>query len=466
MTDTTLRFPDGFIWGAGTSAYQIEGAWNQDGKGESIWDRFAHTPGKIADGSTGDLACDHYHRWRADIALMKQLGLPAYRFSAAWPRVLPAGRGHVNQAGLDFYSRLVDELLESGIRPFVTLYHWELPQPLQDAGGWPVRATAEAFVEYVDVLSRALGDRVRDWMTINEPWCLSFLSYQLGEHAPGWKDNWPAAIRAAHHALLAHGWAVPVLRRNSLRAEVGIALNYLPAYPASPSEVDARATHAFDGRFNRWFLDPLYASGYPADVIDEFRQTGYLPDDLAFVQPGDMEAIAVSADFLGLNYYLRSVVRSQAVPESENLPQTVDIRPERTDMDWEVFAQGLHAMLIRIHRDYRPPKLYIAESGASYSDGPDGARQVRDIRRIVYLRDHLAACHQAIQDGVPLAGHFVWSLLDNFEWARGYTQRFGIVWVNYASQERIPKQSAEWYRSVIAANAISLNTTGEPQPGS
>lgn len=449
----TLPFPKNFIWGAATSSYQIEGAWNEDGKSESIWDRFTHTPGNIIDSSTGDVACDHYHRWPEDVALMKSLNVQAYRFSIAWPRILPNGRGAVNQPGLDFYSRLVDGLLEAGLRPFATLYHWDLPQTLQDAGGWPARATAEAFAEYTDVISRALGDRVKDWMTINEPWCVSFLSHQIGEHAPGWKNNWPAALRAAHHVLLAHGWAVPILRRNSPKAEVGIVLNQSPAYPASPSEADAAAARAYDGYFNRWFLDPVYGRGYPADKVVEYSRAGHLPDKMAFVQPGDLNAIAAPTDFLALNYYNRAILRA-GVPESENLPRTVFLQDEMTEMDWEVYAEGLYDLLCHIHTEYRPPKLYITENGASYSDGPDAQGRVADQRRLTYLHDHLAACHRAIQAGAPLAGYFVWSFMDNFEWAKGYTQRFGVVWVDYATQQRVPKDSALWYAQVAARNEV------------
>jgi beta-glucosidase len=453
-----LHFPKEFVWGTATSSYQIEGAWNEDGKGESIWDRFTHTPGKIQDGSNADTACDHYHRWREDIALMKDLGLQAYRFSIAWPRVLPEGRGRVNQAGLDFYNRLVDALLEAGITPFVTLYHWDLPQTLQDAGGWPARATAEAFVEYADVVSRALGDRVKHWITHNEPWCVSLLSHQIGEHAPGWHD-WPAALAAGHHVLLSHGWAVPVLRRNVAHAEVGITLNFTPATPASNSPEDLAATRHFDGYFNRWFAEPLYRGAYPADMVAAYTAAGHLPPTgPAFVQDGDFAAITMPTDFLGVNYYSRAVISAamlaaEAPPEA--LPGPTDV--ERTDMGWEVYPQGLYDLLTRLHHDYRPARLYITENGASYSDGPDGDGRVHDERRRRYLRDHFAACRRAIDAGVPLAGFFVWSLMDNFEWAKGYTQRFGIVWVDYATQQRMPKDSALWYRQVIADNAVDVD---------
>lgn len=451
-------FPPNFLWGAATSSYQIEGAWNVDGRGESIWDRFARKPGAIEDGGTGDVACDHYHRWREDIALMKDLGLRSYRFSIAWPRILPQGRGPLNQPGLDFYSRLVDELLRQGIVPFATLYHWDLPQPLQDAGGWPARATAEAFVEYADLVSRHLGDRVKHWITHNEPWCAALLSHQVGLHAPGLCD-WPAALAAGHHILLSHGWAVSLLRRNSPGAEVGITLNFTPAVPASPSAADADAARHQDGYIQRWFLDPLYGRRYPADIVADYIDAGHLPPEgLTFVRPDDLAAIAVPTDFLGVNYYTRAVVRSTAVPEHENLPQTVfpAPEPEWTEMGWEVAPESFYELLARLHFEYRPGKLYVTENGASYSDGPGPDGRIHDLRRLRYLRDHLGAARRAIAAGVPLAGYFVWSLMDNFEWSYGYTQRFGIVWVDYATQQRLLKDSAIWYKEVIAANALDV----------
>jgi beta-glucosidase len=382
-----LTFPQNFVWGAATASYQIEGAWNEDGRGESIWDRFSRTPGKVANGDTGDVSCDHYHRWREDIALMKELGLQSYRFSIAWPRILPEGRGPVNQRGLDFYRRLVDELLANDIVPFATLYHWDLPQALQDAGGWPERATAEAFVEYADAISRHLGDQVTNWITINEPWCASLLSYQIGEHAPGWQD-WPAALAASHHLLLAHGWAVPVLRRNSPGAQVGITLNFTPAAAASPSMADVDAARHFDGYFNRWFLDPVYGRHYPADMVADYITAGHLPPEgLTFVRPGDLDAIAVQTDFLGVNYYNRSVLRSQEVPEHENAPRTVFLAPESewTAMGWEVYPQGIYELLARLHFEYRPGKLYVTENGASYADTPNGNGSINDQLRQRFL---------------------------------------------------------------------------------
>jgi beta-glucosidase len=444
---TTLSFPPDFMWGAATASYQVEGAWNEDGKGESIWDRFAHTPGKVANGDTGDVACDHYHRWPEDVALMKELGLKAYRFSISWPRVLPDGRGQVNPAGLDFYSRLVDGLLEAGIMPLVTLYHWDLPQALQDQGGWPARPCAEALVEYADVVSRRLGDRVKFWATFNEPHVSAFVGYQWGSHAPGHTDL-DEALAAAHHHLLAHGWALPVIRGNSPDAQVGIVLNLIPTVAASPSAADRLAAWRVDGAINRWFLDPLAARGYPADVVQHFGRA------MDFVQAGDMETIATPVDFLGVNYYTRIITRSDEIPDEENAPRTVSRGPEQTEMDWEVYPQGLYDVLGRVHFDYNFPALCITENGAAYPDqvGPEG--QVEDPLRLAYYRRHLVQAARAIAAGVPLRGYFAWSLLDNFEWAHGYAKRFGLVYVDYETQRRIPKASARWYSRVIAANAV------------
>lgn len=458
-----LTFPDGFLWGASTSAYQIEGAWNEDGRGESIWDRFAHTPGKVNNNENGDVACDHYHRYREDVALMKSLGLKSYSFTISWPRVLPMGRGRVNPAGLDFYSRLADALLEAGIQPRVTLYHWDLPQALDDEDGWLNRATSDAFAEYADVISRHLGDRVKTWITLNEPWCSSILSYAIGEHAPGLHDM-RKALAASHHLLLAHGKALSVLRSNIPDAELGIVVNMQEYTPASPSAADEIAVREADGGFNRWFLDPLFGRGYPADMVRLYARQGYLPFQGmdAWVQNGDMEIIGAPFDLLGLNYYSRSVVRSDAVPERDNLPQTEFPAPrsEWTDMDWEVYPQGLYNLLNRLHFEYRSHKIMVTENGASYSDGPDAAGRIHDVRRIDYLREHIRACYRAVQNGVPLAGYYVWSILDNFEWAKGYSQRFGMVYVDYATQQRLPKDSAYWYAQVIARNGLEVDQAG------
>lgn len=453
---TAYVFPKDFIWGTATSSYQIEGAANEGGRGESIWDRYSKTPGKVNDGTNGDVACDHYHRYPEDIALMKNLGVGAYRFSIAWPRILPSGRGTVNAAGLDFYDRIVDTLLAAGIEPFVTLYHWDLPQALQDEGGWANRATAEAFAEYARVVGKRLGDRVKKWITHNEPWCASLLSHQLGLHAPGIKD-YRTALSASHHLLLSHGLAVPILRECSSGAEVGITLNLTPTVPASRSAADIDAARHFDGYFNRWFLDPLFGRHYPADMIADYIAAGHLPPEgLTDLRPGDLKIIAAPCDFLGVNYYNRTVMRSSRIPEEENLPRTEHLAPreEWTEMGWEVYPDGLRQILTRVHLEYNPAKLYVTENGASYSDGPDPEGRVRDERRRRFLRDHFIAARRAMDAGAPLAGYFVWSLLDNFEWERGYTQRFGIVWVDYATQKRIPKDSALWYQGVIAKGFV------------
>jgi len=450
-----LSFPDHFIWGAATASYQIEGGWDQDGKGESTWDRFSHTSGKTHAGDTGDLACDHYRLWKEDVALMKQLGLPAYRFSIAWPRILPSGRGARNQPGLDFYSRLVDELLNAGITPFVTLEHWDLPQALEDEGGWATRSTAEAFVEYADVVSRAIGDRVKHWITHNEPAVVAWMGYGMGIHAPGLHD-FALAVRASHHLLLSHGWAVPVLHRNSPACEVGITLNSSWGVPASNSASDRDAVRRADGMWTRWFLDPLYGRGYPADICADFMERNASPNGPDFVRDGDMQAISVSTDFIGLNYYSRRVIRADA---PDNDPQTVfsaEKNPDNyTEMDWEIHPAGLFGLLSRVYFNYLPPKIYITENGACYTDNPDANGRVADIRRLNYFKRHLAAAQLATQVGIPLAGYFAWSLMDNFEWSKGYEKRFGLVRVDYETQERIPKDSAHWYSQVIANNALT-----------
>ena len=452
--DTFFSFPPDFLWGAATASYQIEGAWNEDGKGESIWDRFAHTPGKIKNGDAGDVACDAYHRWVEDIRLMKELGLRAYRFSISWPRILSQGRGKVNPAGLDFYSRLVDGLLEAGIIPFVTLYHWDLPQALQDEGGWARRSTAEAFVEYADTVTRRLGDRVKHWITHNEPAVVALDGHFSGEHAPGIQDM-ATAIKVSHHLLLSHGWAVPVIRRNSSGAEVGITLNVNWTVPASDSAADRNALRREQGIWVRWYTDPLYGRGYPADLVADAIAEGYLPPEgMTCVQTGDLQAIAAPTDFLGLNYYSRFITRDKSAPD--NLPQTAFISPPGeehwTETGWEVYPDGLFNVLAWIYFEYQPPKIYITENGASYSAGPDAEGRVRDTHRLNYLRTHFAAAHRAIQAGIPVEGYFVWSLMDNFEWAEGYSQRFGLIWVDYQTQKRIFKDSARWVQQVIAEN--------------
>lgn len=449
-----INFPNDFLWGAATASYQIEGAWDKHGKGESTWDRFTHTPGRILNNDNGDVADDHYRLWKKDIGLMKKLGLQAYRFSVSWPRVLPGGRGKVNRKGLDFYSRLVDGLLKADIKPFVTLFHWDTPQVLEEEGGWAERSTAEAYVEYTDVLTRALGDRVKNWITHNEPAVVAWLGYGTGVHAPGLTD-FRLSVRAAHHLLLSHGWAVPVIRGNSPESEAGITLNIGWKVPASNSFADRDLARQDDGRWFRWFADPVYGRGYPSDVVEDFRSIGVLPNGLDFVQEGDLKAIAVSTDFIGLNYYARNISRAA---EADNDPQIVFPQPQTpenwTEMPWENYPDGLTGVLGRVYFNYSPLKLYITENGASYSTPPDEKGSIPDVHRTDYLRTHFVAMHRALQAGVPLAGYFVWSLLDNFEWSFGYSQRFGIVWVDYETQKRTLKDSAKWYKKVIRKNGF------------
>jgi beta-glucosidase len=447
VSEKKLTFSKDFIWGAATASYQIEGGWDEDGKGESIWDRFSHTPGKVANGDTGDVACDHYHRWGDDVALMKDLGLKAYRFSISWPRILPEGRGKVNQAGLDFYSQLVDALLEADIEPWVTLYHWDLPQALQDEGGWPARMIIDAYVDYADVVSKALGDRVKNWITLNEPWVSAFVGYLEGRHAPG-HTNLDEAVTASHQLLLSHGNAVPVIRANCPDANVGIVLNVSPQEPASPSIADRKAATWGDGHLNRWFFDALVGRGYPQDMVVAYGT------DMGFVKAGDMDVIATPIDFLGINYYTRSIHRSKEVSEEEKEPRTLTRGDEITEMDWEVYPPGLYQILGRLHFDYAFPAIVITENGAAFKDevSPDG--QVHDPARLSYIKRHLEMVYKAIQIGAPVKGYFVWSLFDNFEWAYGYAKRFGIVYIDYLTQQRIPKSSANWYSKVINENSL------------
>ncbi|MCS7239948.1 MAG: GH1 family beta-glucosidase [Candidatus Bipolaricaulota bacterium] len=457
-----LRFPDKFVWGVATSAYQIEGAWNEDGKGESIWDRFCHRPGNVLGGDTGDVACDHYHRWREDVDLMKTLGIRAYRFSVSWPRVLPNGRGPVNQKGLDFYSRLVDGLLAAGIEPFLTLYHWDLPQALQDEGGWPKRTIVDAFVRYAEVLVEALGDRVRYWLTINEPYVTAFIGHLEGRHAPGHR-NLGEALRAAHHQLLAHAVVTEVIREQVPQAKVGIVLNLSPVQPASQDPADRRLAWLMDAHINRWFLDPLAGRGYPLELFRYLRKwKDILPEPyrapfalfprVNFISDADLEKIATPLDFIGINYYTRNIARS---PKAQ-LPSEIPAVQEKTDMGWEVYPQGLFELLARVHFDYRFPSYMVTENGAAFPDRVSPNGTVQDEQRIRYLKNHLRELHRAISQGIPIQGYFVWSFLDNFEWAYGYSKRFGLIYVDYATQRRIPKASAYWYAKVIEQGGIEL----------
>jgi beta-glucosidase len=436
-----LAFPPGFAWGAATAAYQTEGAATEDGRGESIWDRFTTLPGRVANGDTGRVACDSYHRYPEDVRLMRELGLTAYRFSIAWPRVIPNGRGTVNEAGLDFYDRLVDELLANGIEPFPTLYHWDLPQALEDRGGWPVRDTVDAFAEYVEAVVARLGDRVSRWITQNEPWVIAWLGYGRGEHAPGRRSD-RDALAAAHHVLLSHGRALEVIRRERPDAKVGITIDVIPIHPLTSAERDLVATREEDGFRNRWILDPVLRGAYPEDLTRRFARI--LPP----IQDGDLATISAPIDFLGVNYYRRHVVK--AGPNGSG-PVVVEVAEgEHTAVGWEVYPDGLYELLVRLHEEYGPPPLYVTENGAAFGDTRRNGT-VEDPERMSYLDRHLAAVARAIADGVPVEGYFVWSLLDNFEWARGYAPRFGVVYVDYGTLERVPKQSYHWYRDFIAA---------------
>ncbi|MBA2287256.1 MAG: beta-glucosidase [Ktedonobacteraceae bacterium] len=446
--ELAAAFPADFLWGAATAAYQIEGAASEDGRGPSIWDEFAATPGKTYQGQSGAVAADHYHRVAEDTDLMRQLGLGAYRFSIAWPRILPQGRGTVNAAGLDFYDRLVDTLLAKGIAPFATLYHWDLPATLHHEGGWLNRATAYAFAEYADIVSKRLGDRVAGWITLNEPWCSAYLGYGVGVHAPGTQDR-QAAIDAGHHLLLAHGLAVPRIRANiSSRSQVGITLNFTAIYPADDRPETRRDQALADAFTNGWFLDPLVRGAYPDGL---FTHMGLTQPP---VQEGDLAIIATPIDFLGVNNYFRQLVRGAAKQPLADQCESVSPVPGAcyTDTSWEIYPHGLRDLLLRLHQEYTIPKLYITENGAAFQDHWDGGDQLSDPQRVDFLRTYIKGVGEAIAQGVPVRGYFVWSLMDNYEWAEGYSKRFGITYIDYATQRRIVKDSGHWYASLLAAH--------------
>lgn len=445
-TDLARRFPADFLWGAATASYQIEGATCEDGRGSSIWDDFAATPGQVYGGHTGEMAADHYHLVEQDTNLMTQLGLNAYRFSIAWPRIVPQGRGAINQAGLDFYDRLVDTLLAKGIQPFATLYHWDLPSPLEQAGGWTTRDTAYAFADYAEIVARCLGDRVASWITLNEPWCSAYLGYGIGVHAPGHKDR-QAAIDAAHHLLLGHGLAVPRLRANvAVNIPVGITNLLNPVYAADERPETARDMALANDFSNGWFLDPIYRGAYPEQFF-EHMQLNPPP-----IQAGDMETISVPLDFLGVNNYSRIIVRGAQVQPLADRCESVSPVPNAcyTDMGWEIYPHGLRDLLIDITRNYPVGDLYVTENGMAFPDTWDGSDVVSDPRRVSYLHSYLTACAEAIEQGVPLRGYFVWSLMDNFEWGEGYSKRFGIVYIDYPTQRRVIKESGHWYAALIS----------------
>lgn len=446
-----IAFPQGFLWGAATAAFQVEGATDVDGRTDSIWDAFCRVPGKIVGGHTGEPGADHYRRVEQDVRMMADLGLQAYRFSIAWPRVRPDG-GPVNQAGLDFYRRLIDTLLEHGIKPWPTLYHWDLPQKLEDLGGWASRDTAFRFADYAQTTVEALGDRIDTWTTLNEPWCSAFLGYAAGIHAPG-RTEPSAAAAAVHHLLLGHGLAAKVIRDAGKQA--GITLNMYPIIPADPaSEADLDVARRLDGLQQRIFLDPLLRGSYPADVVEDLAPLGFSE----LVKDGDLAVISTPLDMLGVNYYSEHYVSAAPGEPGPSpwigVPQLSFPRRDdapRTDMDWEVRPDGLTSVLLRVHQDYPAIPLYITENGAAYPDQPG----VDDEDRTSYLASHLRAAHAAITAGVDLRGYFCWSLMDNFEWAEGYAKRFGIVHVDYDTQVRTPKMSARWFSEVARSNAIA-----------
>ncbi|SNX65126.1 beta-glucosidase [Streptomyces sp. TLI_55] len=444
MTIDLAALPDDFLWGTATAAYQIEGAVTEDGRSPSIWDTFSHTPGKVANGDTGDIACDHYHRWREDIGLMRQLGANAYRLSVAWPRVVPGGDGPVNAKGLAFYDELIDGLLAAGITPSVTLYHWDLPQTLQDRGGWPERETAEHFAAYASVVSERLGDRVHHWTTLNEPLCSAWIGHLEGTMAPGWTDL-TAAVRASYHLLLGHGLAAQAIRAAAPGARIGIVNNLSTIHAATDRPADLRAARRMDGHTNRWWLDPVHGRGFPADMREVYGVE--LPE-----KPGDLETIAAPLDWLGLNYYFPQTIADD--PDGP-APYVRSVRRDgvpRTGMDWEIDASGIETLLLRLTDEYGARKLYVTENGSAYPDvvRPDGT--VHDPERQDYLTRHLAACASAARKGAPLAGYFAWSLLDNFEWAYGYDKRFGLVHVDYRTQTRTIKGTGHRYAEIIRAH--------------
>ncbi len=446
-----LRFPEGFHWGAATASYQIEGAWDADGKGPSVWDRFAHTSGRVKNGDTGDVACDSYHRWREDVALLREMNLTSYRFSIAWPRVLPEGSGAVNRRGLDYYSRLTDALLDAGIRPFPTLYHWDLPQALEDGGGWPNRDTAGRFADYAQIVVDALGDRIGQWMIFNEPSIFTTMGYLVGIHAPGRRDP-DAWLRAGHTVNLAQGEAFRAMRAARPKLAIGTAFSMSACEPAGDSQADADAAERWHRLLNLWYLEPALRGRYP-----EVFTTG-TPYARMGVRDGDLERMRAPLDFLGINLYTRSLVRAH--PEDALGIGAQAVGPvggndgPRTDFGWEVWPKALHDVVVRISRDYDRPPIEITENGCSYADGPGPDGAIRDHRRIEYFQGYLEALSRAIDAGADVRGYHAWSLLDNFEWSEGFAQRFGLVWVDFATQERCMKESARWYARVAAENGF------------
>jgi beta-glucosidase len=465
-----INFPKGFLWGAATAAYQIEGGYNEDGRGFSNWDVYNRVPGNVFHGDTGDVAADHYHHWKEDVALMKEIGLPAYRFSFAWPRIIPAGKGPVNQKGLDFYDRLVDELLKANIKPFSTVYHWDHPAVLDEIGGWTNREMASYFADYASLLVEHFSDRITNWITINEPFVVATVGYHMGAVAPGMKDI-KATAAATHHLLLGHGLAVKAMRQVAKQPlQIGITLNLSNVEPASDSREDLDAAKYRDAHLNRVFLDPLYFGKYPAEMTQ----------NLGFVFPDgfekDFDIIREPTDFLGINNYTRDMVKAKSTDSLNVKKETLDaVKSSPSDVTfpftvvqpggstystmWEMYPKGLYDLLTRLKRDYPVKALYITENGTAVTDGIDADNRVRDPRRIQYLQDYITHMHQAIQEGVPVKGYFVWSLMDNYEWSHGYSRRFGIIFIDYENgQRRVIKDSAHWYSQIIRHNGFDSKT--------
>ena len=448
--DLAARFAPDFVWGVATSAFQIEGASAEDGKGASIWERFCRLPGAIADNGNGDVACDHYHLWEADLDLIASLGVDAYRFSISWPRVRPTGSGPWNEKGLAFYERLVDGLQARGIQAWVTLNHWDLPDELQARGGWAARDTVHRFVEYAVGVAARLGERVASISTHNEPWVVAVLGYETGAFAPGVRNR-AAAMQAAHHLMLSHGLALRALRTQGCRSKLGIVLNLSPVHAATDTPQDRAQARLEDGRLLRWFMDPLFHAAYPPDVL------GFLGSDAPHIEAADLQAIATPMDFLGVNYYSRLVVSASGPWDVHS--SGLDI----TDMGWEIYPEGLAELLLRLHHDYPLPPLYVTENGAAFRDHLVGGR-IHDEGRTEYLALHVAAMAEAMRQGVRVGGYMVWSLLDNFEWASGYTKRYGIVHVDFPNQVRTPKDSALWYRNFLRQQKAARAQHTAPAP--
>jgi beta-glucosidase len=458
-TSSEISFPRNFFWGAATAAYQIEGAWQEDGKSESIWDRFSHTPGKIKNGDTADVACDSYHRWREDIALLRAMNLNSYRFSISWPRLQPAGSGAARSKGVDYYSRLVDALLEARIRPFVTLYHWDLPQSLEDAGGWPNRDTASRFADYVELVARALGDRVSDWMLFNEPFAFTYLGYLEGTHAPG-RSSIIDFLRASHTVNLAQGAAFRALKAIRASARIGTAFSMSSWEPATDSEADRSAADRAHAITNLWFLEPALKGRYPEAL-------SFLPETVMRIKSGDLDRMRAPLDFIGINLYRRTIARAPTAIERIShaqqwlFPVTMTDSPQgpKTGNGWEVWPQAMYEIVTRISREFNHPQIEITESGCAYNDGPGPSGTINDTRRIEYYRQYLQALASAIADGADVRGYHAWTLIDNFEWAEGFGQRFGLAYVDFKTQQRTIKDSGRWYAKVAAENRVGRLTS-------